>query len=73
MNAGDFDLLTGAYSSGHCPGFSPGSLLSPVLRLKQERLQLCKYTSLSKPSMGVKKKYSPFYERNFYTFIPSKK
>jgi hypothetical protein len=33
MSAVDNDLIkAGTYSSGHCPGFPPGSLLSPDLR-----------------------------------------
>ena len=33
--AGDFDqIMAGAYSSGYCPGFTPGSLLSPDFRQK---------------------------------------
>lgn len=63
----------GAYSSGHCPGFTPGSLLRPELR-KEVRTTIAatKIKCTGIKNTIVKRNYSPLYERKFFKFMPSK-
>ncbi len=73
MIAVDDDLKkAGAYSSGHCPGFPPGSLLSPDLRQEtRNAVTMTNILAYKRHVIFTKKKYSLLYERYFYIFIAS--
>jgi hypothetical protein len=65
-------LKARAYSSGHCPGFTPGSLLCPDFRQEiTYSITASNILSYNVSFLMMKKKYSHHYERYFYKFIAS--
>jgi hypothetical protein len=65
-------LKARAYSSGHCPGFTHGSLLCPDIRKEiTDSITASNILSNCSSLLMMKKKYSHHYERYFYKFIAS--